>query len=330
MSSSTVDIQHGTFLDLQGPWQKLLADCAEPTFFDTMIWHKTWWKEFGSDADLKLLILRSWTNEPCLIAPLMMKNSEITFIGGTDLVDYHDFLTQEPQKYEYIDAVVDRLTRMESVNKISLSSIPDNSPTIKHFRESAELHGWVISVEQEDVAPRMQLPSSYEDYMLGLRKKDRHELRRKLRRLEGAGEFLQIELRSPSEVSIAMDDFFRLHRMSTSEKNEFMTVEREQFFAKIAVELAREDMTRLTFLEFNGDRVATSLSYVCGDVRYLYNSGYNPNMYRLSVGLLNHLMSIKSSIETGIRVFDFMRGNESYKYHLGGIDRKVFAITASR
>ena len=118
--------------------------------------------------------------------------------------------------------------------------------------------------------------------------------------------------------------------MSTPDKNEFMTEDREQFFTKIAVELAREGITRLTFLEFEGQREATSLSFVCGGVRYLYNSGYNPAQYKLSVGLLNHALSIKSSIQDGSRIFDFMRGNEPYKYHLGGVDRQVFALTATR
>jgi CelD/BcsL family acetyltransferase involved in cellulose biosynthesis len=118
--------------------------------------------------------------------------------------------------------------------------------------------------------------------------------------------------------------------MSTPDKNEFMTPEREQFFTKIAIELAHENSTRLCFLEVDGEKMATSLSFVCREVRYLYNSGYNPAQSRLSVGLLNHALAIKSSIEEGHRIFDFMRGDESYKYHLGGIDRQIFALTASR
>jgi CelD/BcsL family acetyltransferase involved in cellulose biosynthesis len=109
-----------------------------------------------------------------------------------------------------------------------------------------------------------------------------------------------------------------------------MTTEREQFFCKIAIELAREGITRLCFLEIDGVKEATSLSFVSGEVRYLYNSGYNPAQSNLSVGLLNHALTIKSSIQSGHRVFDFMRGNEPYKYHLGGVDRQIFVLTAKR
>ncbi len=118
--------------------------------------------------------------------------------------------------------------------------------------------------------------------------------------------------------------------METPDKAEFMTAGRERFFRTVAVTLAREYSTRLVFLEINGEKVATSLSFVCRNVRYLYNSGYNPAQSSLSVGLLNHALTIKKSIEEGLRAFDFMRGDEAYKYHLGGVDREVFALTATR
>ncbi len=265
-----------------------------------------------------------------MIAPIMIDGSEISFLGSTDLVDYHDFLTRDRLSPGCIQAVVDAVSEMSEIDTISLQSLPGNSPTITQFREAAEEAGWNVEIEQEDVAPRIELPAKWEDYVSGLRKKDRHELRRKLRRLEAAGEIRQIEFRSPEDVEAAMGDFMRLHRMSTPDKNEFMTPKREQFFTRVAIDLARENSTRLCFLEVNGENVATSLSFVCRDVRYLYNSGYNPAQSELSVGLLNHALAIKTSIEEGHRVFDFMRGSESYKYHLGGIDRQIFALKASR
>ena len=127
-----------------------------------------------------------------------------------------------------------------------------------------------------------------------------------------------------------MDDFMRLHRMSMPDKAEFMTPEREQFFRDVSAALADEGMTCLRFLELDGERVATSLSFICNGVKYLYNSGYNPEHSRLAVGLLNHAYNIQRSIEQGLRVFDFMRGDESYKYHLGGQDRRLFRVTAQR
>ena len=51
---------------------------------------------------------------------------------------------------------------------------------------------------------------------------------------------------------------------------------------------------------------------------YLYNSGYDPRYGELSVGLLCKVLSIKNSIESGRKRYDFLKGAEPYKYHLGG------------
>ena len=330
MTCCSTGIEQATFESLADHWQQLLEDCSEPTFFDQLTWQKTWWSEFGGNSELKLFVVRSDSGQINMIAPMMVDGTEISFLGSTDLVDYHDFLTRDHLSPGCIQALVGAVDDMPEIDTISLQSLPGNSPTITQFREAAEQAGWVVEIEQEDVAPRIELPATWDEYVSGLRKKDRHELRRKLRRLEAAGDVQQHELSKPEEIEAAMSEFMRLHRMSTPDKNEFMTAEREQFFSKIAVELAKENSTRLCFLELNGEYVATSLSFVCGNVRYLYNSGYNPAESKLSVGLLNHALAIKSSIEKGHRVFDFMRGNEAYKYHLGGIDRQVFALKASR
>ena len=52
----------------------------------------------------------------------------------------------------------------------------------------ADARGYKLSVEQEDVCPRAELPADWETYLSGLSKKDRHELRRKARRLEQQSE----------------------------------------------------------------------------------------------------------------------------------------------
>ena len=330
MTCCSAGIEQGTFESLADHWQQILENSAEPTFFDSQTWQKTWWSEFGNDSELQLIMVRSESGEVNLIAPLMIDGSEISFLGSTDLVDYHDFLSRDRLSSTCIQSLVSAVSQMSEIDTILLQSLPGNSPTITQFREKAENAGWQVELEQEDVAPRMDLPASWDEYVSALRKKDRHELRRKLRRLEAVGEVNHVELSDPTDIENSMADFIRLHRMSTPDKSAFMTTEREQFFCKIAIELAREGITRLCFLEIDGVREATSLSFVSGEVRYLYNSGYNPAQSNLSVGLLNHALTIKSSIQSGHRVFDFMRGNEPYKYHLGGVDRQIFVLTAKR
>ena len=330
MTCCSTRVERRTFEELADQWPLIIRGCAEPTFSDQYTWQATWWSEFGLKSELNLLTVSSESGDIEMIAPLMVDGTVLSFLGSTDLVDYHDFLARDHFESDLFGNIVKTIDGIKNVESIVLQSIPGNSASIDQFRIAAERSGWIVNIQREDVAPRIVLPNSWDEYVSGLRKKDRHELRRKLRRLDGAGDFNQTEFTRAEDVMAGMDDFMLLHRMSTTGKADFMTTKRERFFRRVAVALAYENSTRLCFLELNGERVATSLSFVCRDVRYLYNSGYNPAYSYLSVGLLNHALSIRCSIEQGHRVFDFMRGAEAYKYHLGGVDREVYAMTATR
>jgi CelD/BcsL family acetyltransferase involved in cellulose biosynthesis len=178
--------------------------------------------------------------------------------------------------------------------------------------------------------PAAALPATWDAYVDGLGKKERHELRRKLRRLEAAGEVHQKTYSDPQELPGCMGDFFRLMRMSREDKERFLTPEREGFFLDLATGLAARGQFRLSFLELNGIRVAGCITFDYGGAHLLYNSGYDPAYASLSVGLLNKALCIKDAIEAGKHTFDFLKGPERYKYDLGGKERSVYRLTVRR
>ena len=128
----------------------------------------------------------------------------------------------------------------------------------------------------------------------------------------------------------SMGDFFRLLRASRDDKRAFMTDERERFFIDVAREASERGVFNLYFLEVDGERVAGCICFDWGGDYLLYNSGYDPAHSRLSVGLLNKALSMRSAIEGGRGVFNFLKGNERYKYNLGGRDAPVFDLTIAR
>ena len=94
--------------------------------------------------------------------------------------------------------------------------------------------------------------------------------------------------------------------------------------------MASRDQFRLYFLEVDGENVAACICFDYGEDFLLYNSGYEPAHSRLSVGLLNKALSIQTAIENNRKVFNFLKGNERYKYNLGGRDEAVFHMTVTR
>ena len=306
-------------------WEQLLPLCATNTVFVTPWWQRTWWRHFGAGSELRILSIRE--NGAVLgIAPLMLRDGVVGFIAGADLCDYADILVSNGNEELFYETLLGYI-RANDWHTIDLNSIPHGSPTLRYLPALAGREGYVAEVEEVAMAPAVSLPSSWEEYLAGLTKKDRHEVRRKIRRIEGAGAHRQYTCgTTANDIRECMQEFFRLLRDSRADKAEFMTPERESFFSDAALELGARGRLRLEFLELAGARVATCIGFDYGDSYMLYNSGYDPRYSDLSVGLVNTALAIKGAIRAGKRCFDFLTGTERYKYHLGGVDNPVYRL----
>jgi CelD/BcsL family acetyltransferase involved in cellulose biosynthesis len=174
------------------------------------------------------------------------------------------------------------------------------------------------------------LPSGFETYIAGLPKHDRHELRRKLRHLEAAGDVRFGSVTEPEVVTAGMERFLELMRVSRDDKDAFLTPAMEAFFRDLAASMAAAGMARLSSLSLDGKTVAMLLSFEDEEAVYLYNSGFDPAESHLAVGLLSKAYAIRDAIARGKQRFDFLRGEEEYKRHLGGIPREVVRIYAGK
>ena len=317
-----------SFEDIAGRWERLLPQCWTDTVFVTPAWQRVWWRCFGGDYRSLILSLRD-DGRDLGIAPLMVRDGVLSFIGDSDLFDYHDFLVPRGCEDRFYQVLFGHLVDLEW-ESMELKSVPQGSPTLRGIEEAAGRVGLHTQVQVEDVTPAVLLPDTWEGYLSMLPKKDRHELRRKLRRLYAAGTVRQSECPSPGVDEDRMNGFFSLMRSSSREKADFLNPERERFFRAFAAELSPGGTFRLFFLEIDGIRVASCICFDHSGEYLLYNSGYDPGYSPLSVGLLNKALCIKQAIEEGRRAFDFLRGSERYKYDLGGTDRLLYRITVRR
>ena len=71
-------------------------------------WLRVWWSEFGSTPELYLCSVRQ-RNELIGIAPLMVKADSASFIGGTNVCDYLDFIVTAGKEGVFFDALLDHL-----------------------------------------------------------------------------------------------------------------------------------------------------------------------------------------------------------------------------
>ena len=317
-----------SFEQIEESWQYLLPLGALDIVFMTPQWQRIWWAEFGTDAEMLLLCLPGQEGLNA-IAPLMRRNGRITFIGDEDLFDYNDFLVSPGSEERFYTALLDHL-REDTWESLELFPLAAESPTLNFVPSMAEGQGYTVEIHQEDVCPGLKLPSTWDNYVEGLSRKDRHELRRKLRRLTSAGEYRWYCCSESAEVAAKVDDFLSLVRLSREDKDRFLTPQRERFFRTVIAATAAMGVVKLFFMELGGQPVASALCFDHGSCRMLYNSGFNPEYSYYSVGLLLKALCVKDAIEEGREYFDFLRGNEAYKYDLGGQDRALYRMVVKR
>lgn len=325
----------GGFAALRPEWNDLLHSSCCETIFLTWQWQTTWWQHLG-EGSLLLLGFRADDRRLVGLAPLYYDSSDpdkrvLRMIGCRDVSDYLDVIVASG----YEDAVYRRLLaylvqEAEPWDVLDLCNIPQQSQTFVMLRAMAEAEGYQALVEIEDVCPIIPLPATWEEYLMMLDKKQRHEVRRKLRRAEGAGtRFLVVG--PDDDLRTEMQRFIDLHQKSTPEKDAFMDPKMQEFFLDVAQVVHNEGWLQLAFVEMDGERSASLLNFDYNDAILVYNSGYDPASFRhLSPGIVVTAQCIENAIKLGRARFDFLRGGEEYKYRFGAQDTTVHRLLIAR
>ena len=322
-------VRRETLEELQPEWEALLSQMADPHVFFHPSFQRAWLDVFGDGGEPLVLGVREG-RRLVGVAPLLRDGRRLTLLGDHEVFDYMDFVVAPGQEMPFF-AYVLRFLADEEWDELDLRGLARSSPTLAHLPAVAADLGLRMSTELEAVAPRVDLPDSWEAYLESLDKKDRHELRRKMRRLSAAGGEVRLrDLRRPEEVSAALDDFFRLHAASRRDKADFMTEPMEVFFRRMAAALSEKGMVRLFLMELDSRLAAVVLCFDCCDQLHLYNSGFDPELSDLSVGVISKALCLQAAIAEGKARLDFMRGAEPYKYHLGARDLEIFRCRVRR
>ena len=317
-----------SFGEIRTEWESLLAASPVNTLFLTPQWQEVWWESYGASSGMAGFYVRS-TEGVTAVAPLAKQGDTLSFVGNQDTFDYNDFMVSPGTEGEFYHSLLHSIEE-QCCKSLELYSLRESSPTLKYLPEAARSHGFKVEVEKEDVTSGIELPGTWDEYLALLNKKDRHELRRKLRRLDSANKWSFYGISEPEQVTARLGDFISLMKMSSPDKEEYMTEDRERFFYQMAERMAQQGLLKLYFMDIDGQTVATSLCFDYASSRLLYNSGYNQEFSYYSVGLLLNALCLKDAIEQGMSYFDFLRGPEPYKHHLGGQQQDLYQMVVTR
>jgi CelD/BcsL family acetyltransferase involved in cellulose biosynthesis len=317
-------------------WDDLLERSVRAPFFMRYSYQKTWWQYLGND-DLVLIAIRTDAGRLVGLAPLYAVTNqtgqrELSFVGCVDISDYLDLLVDKDHIEVVHQTLLDCLASDRLAwDKLYLCSLSHNSITHTYLAEAARGRGWRVEISQQDVCPVITLPGNWDDYLAAIKKKQRHEIRRKMRKIETEAETRWYVIDSEEGLVEAMEDFITLHQKSTRDKEDFWSNDLILFFKAIAAELARAGWLRLYFIEVNGVKAAAMLGFDYNDEFLLYNSGYDPEQFaNLSPGNVLTSYTIQDAIRLGRKRYDFLRGDEVYKFRFGAKAEPVYDLEIYR
>ena len=325
------------FDKLKAEWNELLEHSISNTLFLTWEWQSTWWKHLGV-GELRIITMRDDANTLVGIAPLFEETWKdgacaLSLIGCVDVSDYLDVIAARGQEEQVYQALLDAVTRADFPDwhgGMHLCTLPEASPTNTQFKAMAEARGFAAEWKLHDVAPLIDLPDTWDAYLETLDKKQRHEVRRKLRRVDET-DHRWYTLDASASLEQAIADFVDLHKKSRPDKHLFMDGRMQGFFLDMARVLQSCGWLQLCFLEIEGARAASILNFVYRNDVLVYNSGYDPVKYGpFSPGIVLFAFSLQDAIAARRGRFDFLRGNEEHKYRFGAHYTKVFELHLTR
>lgn len=316
-------------LDAVGPsaWQALHAATALRSPFLSWTWQSAWARAFVPHDRLEVHRVTDDGGHLIGLLPLYEAGPAVfRLVGGTDVSDYLDLLAEAGREEEVWAALL--ASRPAAHPVWDLHAVPAASPTVTRLPALAAEHGADVTVALEERCPILTLPVTWEAYLAGLSGKQRHELLRKMRRLDReVPDARVVGLGARAEVESRFDDFLVLHRRSHVGKARFMDARMEVFFRGVAATLAEDHGLRLWLLDAPDGPLAAFLCLEWDDTVGLYNSGFRPDHAALSPGLVLLAHIVRDAIERGKRRFDFLRGEERYKYDFGPTPDDVYAVT---
>ncbi len=304
-------------------WDELRYRLKWGSIFVLPAWLKAWWDVFGGEHELYLRTL--WQGEEIIgFAPLMTHEETASFVGSDDLCDYLDFVIIAGREKEFFEVLLDNL-RERGISKLNLRPLRHDSTVLTTLVGITQNRGYEILCQPEDVSLELDLPASWDEYLGILDGKQRHEVRRKLRRLLKTGAVEHHCAEVGREVEDYMDIFLKLFSLSKDEKAGFMNSNRESFFRSLVKAMAELGLLRLGILQLDKVPAAMTIGFDFNDSHYLYNSAYDPQFSYLSVGLLCKVLCLKEGIERGKKTWSFLKGGEPYKYQLGGYEVPLYS-----
>lgn len=327
---------------LRHEWNALLQSSCSNNLFLTWEWVSTWWRIYGDGSRLRVLAARSPEGRLVGVAPLKSACRKvlglwvvevIEFIGhGGDVTpEYLDFIVEPKYEVSVVSAFAAWLCADPGVRVLDLRPFAAQSPNLERLERALAEGGGRLRRFPDSVCPILPLPSSTEEFVAGRTRNYRKKVRESERRCERD---LAVRLRVSASAEEIVRDLQLLadlhHKRWDGRSRAFQSPQYLEFHQQLSRVLLERGWVRLFTLESRSTPIALLYCFAYADRYYFYQAGRDPRYARHRVGLVLMHKVIQEAIRERAKVFDFLRGEEDYKYHWASSNAKNVRLVYSK
>jgi CelD/BcsL family acetyltransferase involved in cellulose biosynthesis len=274
---------------------------------------------------------------PWYLEPTRTGGRVVRFLGSGEICsDYMSVLSTPEFAREVAVAVADYLCgdAAKAWDALDLDGIDGDDEMLRRLGDALEERGAIVTRRPGLNCWRLALPASWDEYLAGVSKSHRKQLRRIETRLLDTGRAKLHSIRNAAEEdAIAFDEAWRhlidLHqrrRNVLGQNGCFASPRFAEFHADVSRRMAKAGALRLDWLEIDGQPAAAEYHFTAGGVAFAYQAGVNPDMIDDEPGRAITVALIRQAIADGLTGIDFLRGDEPYKAHFRAEPRRSVVI----
>lgn len=318
------------FHALEPEWNPLLQDSRANNIFLTWEWISTWLEFFGDGCQLWILQAYDPTSNRTIgLAPLNLhsfslaaklpSHIELSFIGAnTTAPDHLDLIIRKGYEDQVVPLLMDYINSHSSWDILRLDGLDSNSPIIPYLKQRA----WGKYTHEEESAI-IHLPETYETFRSQLNKKLRKNVERYIRNMETdhAGKIQRRQITEERELIPALQTVIQLSGQVKESQGKTYSLKETtmmEFHKKIALRFHQKKWVRLYQIKVGDETIAASYCFNYNNTVSYYQSGYSLDWRQYGPGQQIRFYSITESIKDGFKIFDFLRGEHSYKKEWSG------------
>jgi len=342
------------FFALRDQWNAINKSSPKGTIFVSWEWLYTWWETYAKDGNRQLYILTCTNNRNQIvgIAPFQIINNPKKYFpcsrqliligtGETDgsLVfgEYMDLIIQSGQEQRVIDCLSSYLSKNNELwDGMKFHELLENSYLSNLFTKqmSESTFDVVREIKEKGFRTYIDLPETYKEYLMGLRKKMRNNITRTFSRLESEQNYTIDSISDVDKVNQSIEILAELNRSRRGDMKQYSVFEQEnfvKFHRRVIKRLLPKNQISFKILHFGDEPVAALYSFIDGDTIHPYQSGFeteNGHRYSLLTTMLSK--EIESSINNPqLTRFNFMYSDEeaTYKKRYSGTTEVMYAIS---